>query len=173
MPLPPRAELTHLYQVAIEEYHFEVNLNWQRTQYYLVFNVAILAAGLGLLQLRLSGLAGQLLAMLFFVGAATSLLGRSAVHKGHEYYREAVLKKTLFEDLLGYWDEVPNYDAGVGTLAVATTSGQQRGKAILQDPGAFRKRPVAKGSVVSYSLLLLSGVAAADIIGAAISLVPR
>lgn len=173
MVLPQRAELEELYKIAIDEYRFEVNLNWQRMQYYLVFNVAILGAGLGLLQLRLTGVAGQLLALIFVVGAATSLLGRSAVRKGHEYYREAVLKKTLIEDLLGYWQDVPDYDPGVGTLAVATTAGQKKGKAVLEDPAAFRARPIAGGTVVSHVLLLLTGIAVADIIGAAIALIPR
>ncbi len=43
-----RQELVDLYKVAVEEYRFQVDLNWKRTQYFLALNVAILGVGTGL-----------------------------------------------------------------------------------------------------------------------------
>lgn len=40
-----RQELVDLYKVAVEEYRFQVDLNWKRTQYFLALNVAILGCG--------------------------------------------------------------------------------------------------------------------------------
>lgn len=43
-----RAELLRLYEIAVEEYRFQVRLNWNRAQYLLGFNTAVIAVGAGL-----------------------------------------------------------------------------------------------------------------------------
>lgn len=37
------------YKLLVEEYRFQVELNWKRSQYFLVLNVAVLVAAVGLL----------------------------------------------------------------------------------------------------------------------------
>ena len=44
-----RAELIRLYEIAVEEYRFQVQLNWNRAQYLLGFNTAVIAAGAALI----------------------------------------------------------------------------------------------------------------------------
>ena len=63
-PLPPRAELLDLYKVALDEYRFQVNLNWSRTQYYLTLNVGIISIATGILQIS-KGRVGDLTAGLY------------------------------------------------------------------------------------------------------------
>lgn len=48
---PQREDLWQLYKLAIEEYRFQVNLNWQRSQYFLGLNAAIISVGAGLIHL--------------------------------------------------------------------------------------------------------------------------
>jgi hypothetical protein len=72
----PRAELLELYKVVIDEYRFQLRLNWDRTQYYFVFNTAMVTA------------AATVLATLKAWGAVVSLFmfvlgGTSAVSDGN------------------------------------------------------------------------------------------
>ena len=39
-----RTELLELYRVVIDEYRFQVRLNWDRTQYFFVLNTAVTTA---------------------------------------------------------------------------------------------------------------------------------
>jgi hypothetical protein len=45
---PSRSELLDLYRVAVEEYRFQVQLNWDRAKYLLGFNTAVIGVGTGL-----------------------------------------------------------------------------------------------------------------------------
>ena len=51
-PDPSRDDLWRLYTHAVEEYRFQVSLNWQRLQYFMGLNVAVLSVGAGLLRRR-------------------------------------------------------------------------------------------------------------------------
>lgn len=44
--------LLSLYKIAVEEYRFEVTLNWDRTAYYLTLNSGLVAVAAGLLKNR-------------------------------------------------------------------------------------------------------------------------
>jgi hypothetical protein len=80
-----REEALRLYEMAVEEYRFQVQLNWDRAKYLLGFNVAIIGVGAGLV--RVGGAAGALLATVFVVGFTASVLSVVAVHLQHGYYR--------------------------------------------------------------------------------------
>jgi hypothetical protein len=73
-----------LYRIAVEEYRFQAQYNWSRTQYLLAFNAAILvvAVGLGSQAVPLDGLA-------FVLGFAASVLTVLVVRVQHGYYRAA------------------------------------------------------------------------------------
>jgi hypothetical protein len=54
--LPPsREDLLNLYGKALDEYRFQVRLNWDRTQYFLALDLGILAAAAGLVRLTPPG----------------------------------------------------------------------------------------------------------------------
>lgn len=73
-----------LYRLAVEEYRFQVEHNWKRTQYLLAFNVAITALGVALEPKSQGGAV-----VVFLLGAAASVLGFAVTRVQHDYYRAA------------------------------------------------------------------------------------
>lgn len=132
MPDPcSRPELFDLYKLAIDEYRFEVRLNWDRSMYYVTFNTGIVAAGAGLLKFGDNGILNLFVAGIFLLGCCSSIMGILAIRKGHLYYRRSVYKKTLIEDVLGLATPVGQYSSADANLAIGTTSGQARRTTIL------------------------------------------
>jgi len=86
-----RAELMRLYDSAVAEYRFEVQLNWDRTKHFMLFNAAVIAAAAGLMKFgRPPTLAEKVLeTALLLLAAANSVVGIVSVHRGHGYYRAA------------------------------------------------------------------------------------
>lgn len=82
-------ELFDLYKVRVEEYHFQVNLNWERTRYFLAFNVGVVGLATGLLRIGVEGRGQWLVGGLFIFGIAASLLSIGAHNRQHNYYRAA------------------------------------------------------------------------------------
>ena len=135
-----RAELLDLYKVSVDEYRFQITLNWQRTQYYLALNAAFLAAGTGLLQ-AVKGSLNVLVALVFVSGLVACIFSIFAGEVQHAYYRSARDAKARIEDRLGF-----------GDLSIRTTGGM----------GAPKHR---LGTVLGYNRFLLGVLAAADIGG--------
>jgi hypothetical protein len=80
-----RDELMKLYQIALDEYRFQVNLNWSRTQYYLTLNVGIIAIATGIIQIA-KGKVGYLTAGLYFAGFICCVLSLAASTVQKRYY---------------------------------------------------------------------------------------
>ena len=78
--IPP----VELYKNAVEEYRFQVQFNWSRTQYLLAFNAAILAAAVAL-----SAREDRGASLVFALGVVASLLSAVAQRTQHRYYRAA------------------------------------------------------------------------------------
>jgi hypothetical protein len=92
--------LFQLYRVAIEEYRFQVTLNWQRSQYYFVLNAALIAAGGSLFGIQ--GDRGRpFAAILFLMGLVAVLLAMLVTKTQHLYYREARDKLKQLQQRLG------------------------------------------------------------------------
>ncbi|HUR18141.1 MAG TPA: hypothetical protein VMZ51_04275 [Acidimicrobiales bacterium] len=129
----------------MEEYRFQVNLNWQRAQYLLGLNAAIISVGAGLIQLgpevtQEDG--APLTVAVFVVGLVLAVFSTFAVWKQHDYYRTTRNRMVHIGGLLD-----------LGSLAVATT------------PGAMGVSPRRlKVQTVTYAVLVaLAGV---DLFGA-------
>lgn len=73
-----------MYKVSVEEYRFQAQYNWSRTQYLLIFNTAILAAASAL-----SAQLGRGAALIYLLGAVTAPLSVVVVRTQHDYYRAA------------------------------------------------------------------------------------
>lgn len=73
-----------IYKIAVEEYRFQAQFNWSRTQYLLVFNAGILAVAIGLTSQPL--LVGSLA---FVLGLVASVMTILVVRVQHSYYRAA------------------------------------------------------------------------------------
>ena len=147
-------DLIDLYKIAVDEYRFEVNLNWDRMKYYLVLNSAVLSVAVGLLELqeKLNVFVG----LIFLAGVATSYIGVQAIKKGHQYYEHTVFKKTLLEDLLGLNEKLENYPSNLATLSIGTTKGMAETRKILFETEHWLKsREPRRGSIAFYIIFVL------------------
>lgn len=139
--------LWRLYAHAIDEYRFQVNLNWQRLQYFLGLNVAILSVGAGLLRIG-SGDQPEpdntLPALIFVAGVGLSLASWYLVRRQQDYYRAARDRMTSIGTAL----EVQHL--GVATTAGARTEAQ---------PWWRKVRTVNEGVLLALAVLNAVGAA--------------
>lgn len=142
---PSRDELLDLYKVAVEEYRFQVQLNWDRAKYLLGFNTAVIGVGTGLIKLGSSGQASPLLIGIFVVGLVAAALSGCAVYLQHNYYR------STRDQMISLGRQL-----NLRTSAVATTPGI-RGERI--------SRLSRLGRVQNILYTLLSIIALVDILG--------
>ena len=89
--------LLELYKVAVDEYRFQMNLNWERSKFYVLLNSALITATCGLLRLPSFKFAEFLTAPLFILGFLAAFLGYKTLIKGIEYIRRVVFNKAEFE----------------------------------------------------------------------------
>lgn len=115
-------ELRELYRIAIEEYRFQVNLNWDRTKFYLGLNLTVIAGAAGLVNPAKTWQGQIISSAIFFVGFFIALAGGKALTQGHKYYRKIVVTKTLLEA------ELKLLQSG---MTASSTSGQQEAGQIL------------------------------------------
>lgn len=99
-----REELREHYGRTLDEYRFQVELNWKRSQYFFVLNLGVLVAATGLLSA--SKPRAELIAALFLVGATLALVAGYANHIQHRYYRRTRETKRLIEERLGLGEEL-------------------------------------------------------------------
>ncbi len=96
-PSSPEPDRTlELYKLAVEEYRFQATFNWQRTQYLLALNAAILAAATAV-----AARPGRSAALVFALGLVTALLSQFVIVTQRDYYRAARARVQRFEDDLG------------------------------------------------------------------------
>jgi hypothetical protein len=141
---PSREELVDLYKVAVDEYRFQVNLNWDRSKYFLAFNTAVIGVGTGLIKVG-NDVATPLLVGIFAVGLVAAGLSSIAVSLQHGYYH------STRDRMLALAAELE-----IDTRGVAST------------PGARGERDtfIARlGKVQNILYLLLLIAAALDVIG--------
>jgi hypothetical protein len=156
---PERKELLELYKIAVEEYRFEVRLNWDRTRFFFGLTVAIVGAGAGLLRIGPSLLERGLVAGFFLVGAVVAAVGLGAIGKGHEYYGRSVDHLKTLEKQLQL--EAPR-------RSLSTTLGMQdRTAAIIATEGKKRKGrwTITGGYKFLLSVALIADLGAASAIG--------
>jgi hypothetical protein len=147
-------QLFELYKIALDEYRFQVKLNWDRTTFHLSLNSGLIAISTGLLKIGSASPVTLAVAGVFFMGMCVSAIGVVTVLKGHEYYRNTIVKKTLLEDLLGLTKPLENYP-GKPTLAVGTTIGQNEHLQILNNTQEWLKRPQRLTSITPWIVVIL------------------
>jgi hypothetical protein len=91
-PMPPM----ELYKLAVEEYRFQAQFNWTRTQSLLVFNTAVLAAGTAV-----SARFGAFAVPVFALGIVACIVGVLVMRQQHDYYRAARDRMRRIEDREG------------------------------------------------------------------------
>ncbi|MEA2488477.1 MAG: hypothetical protein QOH21_269 [Acidobacteriota bacterium] len=143
-----RQELLDLHRLLVEEYRFQVKLNSDRTQIYLVLNTAILAAATGLMKAGGPSVR-TLVALILLVGIYVAHIAGQAVKQGHMYYRTIVYKKTLVEDLLGRHRHIEGYGFSGATLSLETTAGMANDTQILDDAEKWLSRGVRPNTITA------------------------
>ena len=158
-------QLIDLYRIAIEEYRFEVKLNWDRTAYYLTVNGGIVPVAIGLLKIGDQPIYNLFVAGVFLFGFFAAWTGFRAIKMGHEYYRRTIMKKTLIEDVLGLTVPLKGYPLR-HTLAVDTTGGQAAHLRILHTSDEWMNRGVQRNSITFLILFVLVLFGVLDLVGA-------
>lgn len=110
-----RSERRELYRLAVEEYRFQVQLNWDRAKYFLGFNTAVIAAATGLF--KVGATADGLVVGLFVVGLVSALLSAGIMRVQHDYYRSA--RDAMLREAAAL---------GLGERSLTTTPGAQRSR---------------------------------------------
>lgn len=139
-------ELLELYKIILEEYRFQVRLNWDRLRYFLTLNIGITAIGFGFL--RLGDNDWLLLAPLcaFSGSIILSWLGIKATEKGHQYYREIATQKARIEDALAL-DRIRVGEREFN-LAIESTEGMKRHRRELYGQAEAPKDMIRHGTVL-------------------------
>ena len=101
-----------LYRIALDEYRFQVNLNWQRTQHSFTLNVAIAGSATALLHFSNVEATYLLVGAIFACGAFACLLAIIAQNIQRGYYHSIRDHKKRLEEILA-----------LDTFAITTTSG--------------------------------------------------
>jgi hypothetical protein len=162
-------DLLTLYKIALDEYRFQVRLNWDRTTYHLTLSSGLIAIAAGLLKLGTASPVNLAVAGVFFIGMCVSAIGIKTILKGHTYYRHTIVKKTLLEDQLGLTKPLEGY-AGKPTLAIGTTVGQNEHLQILNNTQNWLNRRHRFSSITSWIVGILLLFVLANAAGVAGSL---
>lgn len=155
MPQPLSDEqLLDLYRIAVDEYRFQVKLNWDRTAYLITLNSGLIAVATGLLKVGSASIIDLFVGGVFVVGVFVAVVSIKNILTGHRYYRRTILKKTLLEDQLGLTKALEEYP-GRPTLAIGTTVGQNEHLKILHDPEKWLTRGHRFTSITSWTVWIL------------------
>lgn len=116
-PAESSPPLLDLYKIALDEYRFQVNLNWSRTQYYIVLNVAILGLATSLLRIEDQTLSAVVGTGLYFAGTVCCVLALFAGAVQRSYFRQTKAHKAKLEKLLKLDDLAIRTTPGMGGTA--------------------------------------------------------
>lgn len=141
-----RDELFSQYGRVLDEYRFQVHLNWERSRHLLTLNLGLLTAAAALLGLQQED---AVLALPPVAGVVVSMLGIVMHRTQHGYYRRVRDLKTRLEDELD-----------LGEFAVRTTAG-------MRDAGAQRRR-LTRVADVHYIVFGLLGLLHLGLAGASV-----
>jgi hypothetical protein len=142
------------YELVLQEYRFQVQLNWDRSKHYLTFNTTLLGAAVALSKNADTLPARAGLFGLLVVAAMNSYAGMQATSIGHRYYQRTRSTKSELEKVLG-----------LGTYSIQSTPGMRRDhdSVALGTPEAKAER---FGSIVQQTRALLGVLCAFSTIGA-------
>lgn len=144
-----RELLLKVYDAALGEYRFNVQLVWDRTKFFLVLSAGLIGAGVGLIKVtESSALESLFLAFFFLFSITITNCGLETLALGKRYYREAIFTKTLAERELGLLEQLPGLKDPRANLSIAVTDGQRNHRAILAGEGPNTASQISSGSVV-------------------------
>ena len=140
-------DLKKQYEFVLQEYRFQVQLNWDRAKHFLVFNTATLAAAVALYKNGSMGPIKGGISALLLLSALNCLVGQRSVDVGHRYYQSVRDLKTKLEKKLGLED-----------YAILSTPGMQRGHG--QAPEGTPEHGERRWGKITFQIRALLGVIA-------------
>jgi hypothetical protein len=126
-----KADLLKLYELSLQEYRFQITLNWDRSKQLLTINGLLLGGSVGIYRLVPSGQIPRVAGVLFLLVVVTSILGVAGVRRGHAYYRSIRAVKAEYEKRLGLPAE---------GLALETTSGMREANRPYETPASATRK---------------------------------
>lgn len=122
----PRDVLLKVYDAAIAEYRFNVQLSWDRNKFFLTLISAIIASGVGFIKVASESISSSIFLLCFFmVSVFITMYAIDALSTGKKYVREANYKKMLIERELGLLETMPHFKTQRSNLSMSVTSGQR------------------------------------------------
>lgn len=155
----PREDAWESYKLAVEEYRFQTNLNWSRSQYWFVLAAALLVAGTSLAAAS-PRVPDAVPLVTFGAGALVSVLAWLATNTQHGYYRNARDTKARLEEELQ-----------LGKFALTTTPsmGAQAGEARWwrksKTGRAVTRTADRVGRVQTFQKVMLAALAIGNAVG--------
>jgi hypothetical protein len=143
-----RGEVREQYRLALDEYRFQVDLNWRRSEYFFVLNIGVLVAGATLLASQ--EVPRVLVGLVFGLGVLLALLSVLANKTQGGYYRSSRDLKASIEKELD-----------LGAMSIATTPGMGSTVTRLGRVGTFLRTMLIAIALVDA---LGAGLAIADAI---------
>jgi hypothetical protein len=142
-----RDVLLKVYDAAIAEYRFNVQLVWDRTKFFLLLSSGLVGAGIGLTKIPETAPSTPFFLGCFFIlSMLITISGLETLAVGKRYYRESVFTKTVVERELGLLNPVHGLADPRANLSIAVTDGQRDLQSILFG-GPTAERP--KGGMIS------------------------
>lgn len=168
-----RELLLTVYKAAVDEYRFNINLNWERTKFFLTLISSLIAVGVGLMRVSQGSAPTSFFLILYFVLTLwISVLAIKSLEKGKEYTQEAVYTKTLVERELGLLNRLTDFDDVEATLSIAPTRGMRDVLAVISRK-KLREDPaypfINTGSVVSLIRSVVYFMMVIELIGALVA----
>ncbi|WP_237477096.1 hypothetical protein [Lichenibacterium dinghuense] len=165
---PSKDILLKVYDSAIAEYRFNVQLSWDRNKFFLTLVSAIIASGVGFIKVASENrVDSAFLFCLFAVAVAITSYAIETLSTGKKYIREANYKKMLIERELGLLNTIPNFNSPRSNFAVAVTGGQRNfGSMMLSED---IKKSISQKSITDNLAKIYAGMIVIEIIGCIIS----
>lgn len=140
---PSTTELEKQYDRVLQEYRFQVQLNWDRAKHYLVFNTTLIAGAAVLYNNAEQRAVPHLaVAILLLLSCRNSVIGARAVDRGQNYYREIRGTKAALEAVLN-----------LQQYAILSTPGMKRDHDAV--PAGTPESGASRGSQVAAELMQL------------------
>ena len=160
--------LLKVYDSAIAEYRFNVQLSWDRNKFFLTLISAIIASGVGFIKVaEESALAAAFLCTLFMISIGIALFAIETLWSGKRYIREANYKKTLIERELGLLEIINGFSSPKSNLSISVTSGQQNYGMMLMNENVSSK--ISSKSITDNLFKIYCGMIIIEIIGCIVS----
>jgi hypothetical protein len=148
---PDRPELLKLYELTLQEYRFQVLLNWDRMKNVFVVDGVLVGAAAGIWKLGSASAPSSVAGWILLLAAINSVLGILGSRTGHAYYRETRKVKEALEKALG----LPSRG-----FALTVTAGMREGHEPHTIPLTPKRRLTRWATrVTTYMEIVLTAVA--------------